>query len=176
MQCTIDVGAREQVCHQRTPSIFYTTATHRKKWNSSDREWSAHTSLWRGGGGGGVKQWKWNMGKKEKLLMRTHTCQPSGLFGFRTRFTFLLAGQADVFRIFCLWLLSVFHSASHCSRAKTKYVTHFSSFLSSLWLFFIWYGQKSHTVELAYGQIIRVAVQRSLLDVMVSLWRGLVFK
>lgn len=66
------------------------------------------------------------MGKKEKLLIRTHTCQPSGLFGFRTRFTFLLAGQADVFRIFCLWLLSVFHSASHCSRAKTKDVTHFS--------------------------------------------------
>lgn len=125
MQFTIDVGAREQVCHQRTPSIFYTTATHRKKWNSSEREWSTHTSLW-GGGGGGVKQWKWNMGKKEKLLIRTHTCQPSGLFGFRTRFTFLLVGQADVFRIFCLWLLSVFHSASHCSRAKTKDVTHFS--------------------------------------------------
>lgn len=76
--------------------------------------------------GGAAQQWKWNMGKKEKLLIRTHTCQPSGLFGLRSRFTFLLAGQANVSRIFSCWLLSVFHSANHCSRAKTKDVTHFS--------------------------------------------------
>lgn len=33
----------------------------------ADREWSAHTFTV----GGTATQWKWNMGKKEKLIIRT---------------------------------------------------------------------------------------------------------
>lgn len=108
MHCTLDVG--------RVTSLSSAYATHLRHHSNTPREMKfkrprmKHSHFTVGGGrrqSTGSGTW----GKKEKLLIRTHTCQPSGLFGFRTRFTFLLAGQAEVFRIF-LSLATV--SVSQC--------------------------------------------------------------